>query len=1083
MKKIVFIFLVFIFSDVGQAQNPLWLRYSAISPDGKEIAFSYKGDIYKVSSQGGEAIRLTTHTAYDFSPVWSPDGKKIAFASNRKGGCMRIFVMSCQGGEAKQLTFNSQTAIPFTFTNNGQEIIYGSNVQNDTKNALFPFRAFNQLYQISTKGGTPKRILDTPAELISLSSDGEKILYEDIKGSENKWRKHHTSSVTRDIWEYNFKSGKHTKIINWKGEDRNPIYSKDNKSVYYLSERSGSFNVFKADFSNPSEPKQLTSFKDFPVRFLSMATNGTLCFGYEGEIYTLKEGQKPQKINISIINDVDENQQQNMSFSSGATSTAVSPDGKQIAMTIRGEVFATTADYSTTKQITKTAAAESGVTFSSDGRTLVYASYRDGYWDLYKATITRSEDINFANAVSISEEKLIPNNNSEKMLPQYSPDGKEIAFVLNREQLAVYNIDTKKIRTITDSKYQTMLNGHMNFSWSPDSKWFLIQYIARNRTPYYDVGIVSAEGGKDIFNITDSGYFDMNPRWALDGNAIIWSSDRYGMRNHASWGSMHDVMMVFLNREAFNKYQMNKEEFELFTEIEKKQKASEEKKDDKKEDKKDNEKIEKKNEKSKDLIIEFENIQDRIVRLTPNSSNLGDAIISKDGKKLYYLAAFESGRDLWVHDLREKSTKLLSKLNGNSLYFELDKDGKNLFILGNQKMQILELPSEKLKNISYNASMKLDLVKEREFMFDMVKREIKETFYVKDLHNVNWEKLTNVYRKFLPHINNNHDFSEMLSELLGELNVSHTGSGYRVGQSNNEITAQLGAFVTPTSNGKGLIIDEIVTNSPFDNFQSKAKKGDVIEKIDSEAITPETDFSVLLEGKTDKKILISLYDPKENKRWEEVIKPIGTGTWNNLLYKRWVKNRAADVEKWSNGRLGYVHIASMVDADFRTAYTDVLGKYSQKEGIIIDIRYNGGGRLHEDIEVFFSGKKYLTQKVQGKLYGEMPSRRWTRPSIMLINEADYSNAHGTPWVYKKLNMGKLVGTPVPGTMTSVNWLTLQDPSLYFGIPIVGYEKEEGGYLENDELNPDIPSYLIPEKISSGEDTQLKKAVEELLKSL
>ncbi|WP_341433641.1 S41 family peptidase, partial [Mesomycoplasma ovipneumoniae] len=163
--------------------------------------------------------------------------------------------------------------------------------------------------------------------------------------------------------------------------------------------------------------------------------------------------------------------------------------------------------------------------------------------------------------------------------------------------------------------------------------------------------------------------------------------------------------------------------------------------------------------------------------------------------------------------------------------------------------------------------------------------------------------------------------------------------------------------------------------------------------------------------------------------------------------------------------------------------SDALGKYSQKEGIVIDIRFNGGGRLHEDIEVFFSGKKYLTQKVQGKKYGEMPSRRWLRPSIMLTNEADYSNAHGTPWVYKHFNLGKIVGTPVAGTMTSVNWVTLQDPTLYFGIPVVGYEKEEGGYLENDELQPDISIYTDPEKISKGEDTQLKKAVEELLKQL
>ncbi|MFX1714802.1 PD40 domain-containing protein [Riemerella anatipestifer] len=1079
MRKLNFaLLLLLVWTSAFGNNSPLWLRNIAISPDGKKIAFTYMGDIYAVSTEGGSAVRLTTHPAYDSDPVWSPDGKFIAFSSDRENGFQRIFIMPSQGGEAKQVTFHSQAALPLAFSKDGKNIIYSANLQNSPQNVIFPSASI-QLYQISIDGGQPKRIFNSSTKSISLTSNGEAMYYENIKGNENQWRKHHTSSVTRDIWRYDFKSKKHTQIINWKGEDRNPVLSSDGKTLYFLSERAGNFNVFKTSVAQPSKIEQVTFHKDFPVRYLSVANNGYIAYSYDGEIYLSKPMGKPQKVNVNIISDVSNQQSKFMAFSSGATSSSVSPDGKQIAMVIRGEVFVNSTDYNTTKQITKTVAAEQGVSFSADGRSLVYASYRDGYWDLYKASIQRKEDPNFSNATLITEEKLIPSDNSEKMYPQYSPDGKEVAFVQNRTHIAIYNFETKKIRKITDPKYQTERNGYINYEWSPDGKWLVVQYIARDRVPYSDIGIISTEGGKEIVNITDSGYFDTNPRWALDGNAIIWKSERYGMRNHASWGSMSDQMIVFLNREAYDKYRMNKEEYELLTEAEKNEKKSET--EDAKDGKDDKKETPKKDKKSKDINIEWENLSERVVRLTPNSSELGDAIISKDGKKLYYLASFEKGFDLWVHDLRERSTKLLSKLNGSSAYLDASKDGKKIFLLSGQKAKLLELPSEKIKDLSFSADMKLDLTKEREFMFDMVKRELKERFYVKDMHGVNWEKLTEQYRKYLPYINNNYDFSEMLSELLGELNVSHTGSRYRSPSLSQEATAELGVFVTPQDNG--LLIEEIPVNSPFDNYRSKAKQGHIIEKIDGEAITSKVDYYQYLEGKAGKKILISLYNPKDGTRWDEEIKGINAWRWNEILYQRWIKQRAADVEKWSGGRLGYVHIRSMGDDSFREVYSDVLGKYNNKEGVVIDIRNNGGGRLHEDIEVFFSAKKYLTQKVQGKKYGVMPSRRWTKPSIMVINEADYSNAHGTPWVYKHLKLGKLVGAPVPGTMTSVNWVTLQDSTLNFGIPVVGYEKEDGTYLENFELQPDVEVYLDQEKANQGEDNQLKRAVEELLKDL
>ena len=283
--------------------------------------------------------------------------------------------------------------------------------------------------------------------------------------------------------------------------------------------------------------------------------------------------------------------------------------------------------------------------------------------------------------------------------------------------------------------------------------------------------------------------------------------------------------------------------------------------------------------------------------------------------------------------------------------------------------------------------------------------------------------------------------------------------------------------------GKGLKVEEVLEGGPFDRASSKVTVGCIIEKINGEEITPDQDYTQLLNGLARKKTLIEIFNPTTNERWDEVILPISTSATNRLLYNRYVKQRAADVERWSNGRLGYVHIQSMGDDSFRKVYSDILGKYNHCEGIVIDTRWNGGGRLHEDIEILFSGQKYFTQTVRGVEACDMPSRRWNKPSIMVQCEANYSNAHGTPWVYKHQGIGKLVGAPVPGTMTSVNWVTLQDPTLVFGIPVVGYKLPDGSYLENAQLEPDIHVLNAPETVVNGEDTQLRTAVETLLSDI
>ena len=593
---------------------------------------------------------------------------------------------------------------------------------------------------------------------------------------------------------------------------------------------------------------------------------------------------------------------------------------------------------------------------------------------------------------------------------------------------------------------------------------------------------MSANGDMKIYNITESAYFDDDPQWVLDGNAIIYNSDRYGMRSHASWGSQRDAFIAFLNQDAYDKFRLNKEEYALLKETEKggKDKPKDEPKKDEGKDKKKGKDEEKKDEKPKEakqIEVDLEHLQDRIIRLTPMSSNLSGMALSSDGEKLYFMTSFEKGYDLWEMDVREKSMKITKKMGQGGA--RLLMKGDNLYVLSGGNLQKLD-KGGKSTSIKFDATMELNLAEEREYMFNHVFLQIEKRFFMKDHHGVDIAMMKEAYQPFLAHINNNYDFSEMLSEILGELNVSHTGSGYRP-SSKGDATAEFGVLLDLDYKGDGLKIAEVVEGGPFDKNNSKVKAGCIIEKIDGVEITRGMDYYPLLNNKRGKTVLVTLKDG--GKTWEETVKPISHSAMNDLLYERWVKHNEEVVTKLSNGRLGYVHIKSMGDASYRDVYSQILGKYNLCDGIVIDTRFNGGGRLHEDIEILFSGEKYLEQVINDSVACVMPSRRYNKPSIMIVGEANYSNAHGTPWVYKYKNMGSLVGMPVPGTMSSVTWETLQDPSLYFGLPVVGYRTEQGNWLENTQLEPDFKVRNTPEKMAEGVDEQLEAAVKELLNEL
>ncbi len=1075
MTKYVSLGFCLLITLFASGQDASWLRYPAISPDGQKIVFTYKGDLYLVGVSGGTAQPLTFHEAHDFMPVWSQDGKTIAFASDRFGN-FDIYTVSVDGGEPVRLTFHSTAEYPYAFSADGQSVIFGAVRQDVVSHRQYPTGSQPEVYSVATKGGRVHQVWTIPAENISVSQDGNRLVYHDKKGGENAWRKHHTSSITRDVWMYDRKADRHTMLTTFAGEDRNPVFSSDEKSIYYLSEQSGSFNVHQLEFSN-QQSKQLTTFKNHPVRFLSISQAGVLCFGYDGSVYTLSPGGQPQKISIHVRTAGKKNNESIVSVNGNVRELVVSPTGKEVAYISRGEVFVSSIEGGVTKRITTTPEQERFLSFSPAGDALLYASERNNSWKIFQAKKTRAEEPYFYAATVIKEEPLI-SGATDAYQPKFSPDGKEIAFIEDRRSLKIMNLNSREIRTLlTPNELYYMADGDQYFQWSPDGKWMLAEYspVMANS----EVILIATDGKSKLINLTASGYSDFRPVWANDGKQILWLSDRDGLRSYANSGQRQsDVYSMFLTRDAWDRFRLSKEDYALLKEAEEKTK-------DVSTEKTGKEGSKKKPEVKKDssVVIDWEGLRDRKARLTIHSSSLSDALLSKDNEKLYYLARFEKGLNLWSTHLRTKETKMELSLDANSASMVWDKEKKSIFLLADGRISKVNPEGWKKESVSINGEMTLDVAAERQHMFDHVWRRTKGMFYISTYHGAPWDLLRTEYGKHLSHVGNGHEFSELLSEMLGELNVSHSGSRYSSSGSGDDATASLGIFMDMDFTGEGIRISEIIKGGPLDKATLRLTSGMIIEQIDGEPVSTTRDVAYYLNRKAGKITLLHVFDPLTKTRQQITTKPISMGEEAGLLYRRWVRKNEEEVDKLSKGQLGYVHIPGMSDGPYRTVYEEMMGKHHDKKGVVVDTRFNGGGDLVSDLAMFFTGKKFLDYAIESRSVGYEPGFRWTKPTVAMFNESNYSDGHCFACGYTDLGIGKTIGMPVPGTCSFASWEMLPDGATLWGAVPVSAKNNKGQWLENVETAPEVMVKNDPAIISKGRDQQLERAVEELLKEV
>lgn len=1050
-------------------ERPLWLRTPAVSPDGSRIAFTHGGQIWLVPATGGEARALTSDQFYTHHPVWSPDGQRIAFASRRHGND-DVFIMPAEGGAVTRLTYHSAHDVPQAFSPDGRELLFASarlgSAQADALDASKGLGGFEQLYTVPVSGGRPTLLLPTPALDVRPSADGQRLLYTDRRSTENEWRKHHVSDAARDVWLFDRRDGSHRRLTDFRGEDRNAVWSPNEDAVLWLSERSGSFNVWRQPLAGGAA-RQITHHKDHPVRFLSRARDGSLVYSFAGELWRLPAGAaQPQRVPVRIHQGNLMAGPVNVNLAGQATELAVSPTAPEFALVARGEVFVVSALTGQTRRITHTPAEERHVSFSPDGRTLFYASERSGRWAVMAASLRREQDIAFTGAAPY-EEKVLVGNDGDAFQPLLSPDGKRLAYRQDRVTLRVLDLPTgRSVEVLGRDEVYSYSDDDLHYAWSPDARWLV------SRTGFEggaEIELLDATGRQPRRNISRSGFMDMLPQVSEDGKVVLWISDRVAPRTADTNPAALDVFAAFLTPEAFEAFAASPDERVRQAWLAQRKPAAGGQP------------------QAAAALPDVNGIERRTVRLTPFSVLPAFYRLTPDGRTLLLVAANPLGLEVgYAIDLPSRQPRVLfQRPPGATTAYEADAEGKQLFALGATGIDRYDVASGKqVGSTPFNAEMTRDAQAEIAAIFDHAWRLTQVKFYDPKLHGVDWARVGADHRRYLPYVRHWEELAEILSEMVGELNASHQGGYFIAGAGEGDATASLGFYADDSWRGAGVRVAEVLPGGPADRSGSALQPGAVLLAIDGQPVTPDTELARLLNRRAGQPVLLSVRPAAGSPEVEQILTPVPLAQEAALAYQRWVDKRRALVEQASGGRVGYLHIPGMNLPSYLQAYSDLFGRHLNADAVLVDVRFNGGGNLHDPLVTMLTGQDLAGLVTRdGARVGEVPATRWTKPSALLANAGSYSDGSIFPSVYQRLKIGPVVGESVPGTGTAVWWEHQLDRRLVHGVPQLGFLGRDGRWFENQDIVPDVPVAADPALIAVGRDPQLERAVQVLLRKI
>lgn len=1062
MLSKVLVLLLLSFSGLFSQSNIL-LRTPSLNKDGSKIAFSFQGDIWTVPSSGGNATRLTIHEAYESNPKWSPNDDEIAFSADRFGN-NDIYIIPSNGGVSKRLTFHSAS-------DNISQWAKENNILFSTVREFVQLEREPEIFSISAKGGTEKRVIDILGSFPSISPNGRFIAF--VRKSNSVFREDYSGPANRDLWIYDTKNKSYSKLENFNKNDISPAWQ-NNNTLFFLSANSGRYNIYKTNIDENgifSSPIQITNFKDESIRNFEISGDGSkIVFEKDINIYLLNTSDnKFEKVSVNVSNDYRKDPYEFKTFTNSANEYAVSPNGKLSAIVIRGEIFVieNDKDKNRTVNVSNHPYRDMNPVWLNDSSIIFTSDRKGNQYDLY---LVRSADPKETNLFKSLKHEIIQitNSDEDELNPVVSPDGKKIAYQIGRGKLITADIN--KEGKLSNNKI--LLDGWATpsgISWSPDSKW--LAYSLTDLFFNSEIYIHDSENNIKPVNVSMHPRGDFSPVWSGDGSKLGFISGRNNRNN--------DIWFVWLNKSDWEK---TKQDWEYS-----------EPKSEKKDSKKD-----KDSSSTKNIKIDFEDIHERLVQVTSLPGDENNLSISKDGEIFYYTAQNSSakGNDLYSIKWDGKDLKELTKGGANPNGITLDAEGKFLYYFrSGGAFNKMDVKSDKSESLPYSAKMKIDFVEERNQIFEEAWRSLEQGFYDPNFHGRDWLKLKNKYKERCLTASTDEDFREMFNYMLGEINASHMGfNNPSRTETQKENTGLLGVDLTPVSNGMEIL--RVIPNTPADRETSKLYKGEIIKAVNGINIKNNDNFYLLLTNTVDEQLILTVADKNNNER-EVVIRPVNS--IRSQLYDEWVKERKLLTEKYSNGKLGYIHIQGMNLPSFENFERELTAAGHNKDGLVIDVRFNGGGWTTDYLMAVLNYKQHSYTIPRGATnnlerdhkkfrdYYPLGERlifsAWTKPSIAICNEDSYSNAEIFSHAYKTLGIGTLVGQPTNGSVISTGSVGLLDGSSV-RMPFRGWYTKATD--ENQELGPAVPDILIensPQSKSIGEDEQLKKAVEELLKTI
>jgi Tol biopolymer transport system component len=1044
----------------GPAAVP-YLTEPSVAPDRAEIAFVSGGDIWTAPLSGGDAVLTVAHSANEARPLYSPDGKRLAFVSTRTGSG-DIYIFTFATGETRRLTYSDSAEMLDGWSRDGKWIYFHSSAQD--------IAGMNDIFRVSAEGGTPMAVSADryASEFFSAASpDGASLAFA-ARGiaAAQWWRKGHSHIDESEIWVRREGSpAKYEKISGGGVKELWPMWSGDGKNIYFVRDTKGVQNIWVKASNGAGEARQVTKFRDGRVLWPSISYDGkTIVFEHDFEIWKLNTGSgQASRIPVTRRSAPSSAVTESLSLNNQIRDFELSPDGKKVAFVVRGEVFAASAkDGGTAMRVTRTIAEDSQLAWTPDSKQILYASERDGVPHLFLYDFVSGTETQLTRAAQ------------DDCAPVISPDGTQVAFMRNAKEVRALNLTTKEEKLLaTGTLERPPLNSTRPLVWSPDSKW--VAYFNTGEKLFTNIFVVPAAGGEaKAVSFLPNGFAN-TISWSPDGTFILFDT---GQRTETRQLARVDLIP---RAPKFREDQFR----ELFTERTPPRGSQTEGKAPAKAETTAKPPV-------KPVEIVFEGIRRRL-RLVPTGVDLFTQIISPDGRTLLMVANVAGQTNLYTYSLDELATeppvaKQITSTPENKSNVQFSPDGKEVFFTAGGRIQSVNLDTRQVKPLGVTAELNVDFDDEKMEVFEQAWRLQRDNFYDEKFHGVNWQAVHDAYAPRIAGSRTTDEMRRLLNLMVGELNASHSGAGGPGGGPQQPPTGRLGVRFDRTEyerSGK-LRISEVIPQGPA--ALAEVKVGEYLLAIEKTNLEARTNLDEVLSRTVGRRVALTIAASADgaNKR-EVVVQPISTGAEKQLLYRAWVESRRAYVEKASGGRLGYVHMPDMGAGSLAQLYVDLDTEMHARDGVVIDIRNNNGGFVNAYAIDVFARRPYLRFTPRG-FPGVAPARSvlgqraLESPTILVVNQHSLSDAEDFTEGYRSLKLGKVVGEPTAGWIVYTSGAQLLDGTT-LRLPFMKVFATDGQVMELNPRAVDIPVQRPIGESYTQKDSQLDVAVAELLKQI